>query len=81
MIEIGSPGTRKRDETIKRRLYESFGVLEYWVVDPELDIIRVYRRSGDSFGRARELSLEAGDVLTTPRLPGCELPLAGVFKE
>jgi Uma2 family endonuclease len=41
------------DETIKRRLYESFGVLEYWVVDPELDIIGVYRRSGDSFGGLR----------------------------
>ncbi len=81
VIEIGSPGTRKRDETIKRRLYESSGVLEYWVVDPEVDIIRVYRRSGDSFGRAHEISLEAGDVLTTPLLPGCELPLAVVFKE
>jgi Uma2 family endonuclease len=56
-------------------------VLEYWVVDPELDIIRVYRRNGDSFGRAQELSLEAGNVLTTPLLPGCELALAGVFRE
>jgi Uma2 family endonuclease len=81
VIEIGSPGTRKRDETIKRRLYERAGVLEYWVVDPELDIIRVYRRRGDSFGRPHELSREAGDVLTSPLLPECELPLAGVFKE
>jgi Uma2 family endonuclease len=80
VIEIGSPGTRKRDETIKRRLYERSGVLEYWVVDPELDTIRVYRRSGDRFGRPHELSLEAGDVLTTPLLPECELPLARVFK-
>ena len=34
VIEIGSPSTRKRDETIKRRLYERSGVVEYWVVDP-----------------------------------------------
>ena len=26
VVEIGSPGTRKRDETIKRRLYERSGV-------------------------------------------------------
>ena len=29
VVEIGSPGTRKRDETIKRRLYERAGVTEY----------------------------------------------------
>jgi Uma2 family endonuclease len=80
VIEIGSPGTRKRDETIKRRLYERSGVLEYWVVDPELEILRIYRRSGDRFGRPHELSLEAGDTLTTPLLPECELPLTRVFQ-
>jgi Uma2 family endonuclease len=39
VIEIGSKSTRKRDQTIKRRLYERWGVSEYWVVDPELDVI------------------------------------------
>jgi Uma2 family endonuclease len=57
-------------------------VPEYWVVDPELDVIRIYRRrDADRFERPRELSLEAGDVLTTPLLPGLEMPLAQVFKE
>ena len=51
VIEIASKGTRKRDDTIKRRLYERDGVSEYWVVDPEVDAIRVYRREGDRFGR------------------------------
>jgi Uma2 family endonuclease len=79
VIEIGSPGTRKRDETIKRRLYERSGVSEYWVVDPELDVVRVYRRAGDSFARPDELSKEAGDVLSTVHLSGLEIPLARVF--
>ena len=52
VIEIGSPSTRKRDETIKQRLYERSGVSEYWVVDPELDVVRVYRRFGEGFARA-----------------------------
>jgi Uma2 family endonuclease len=81
VIEIGSPGTRKRDETIKRRLYERSGVSEYWVVDPDLDLVRVYRRRGDRFGRPQELSLEAGDVLTTPFFPDREFPLVQIFKE
>ena len=81
VIEIASKGTRKRDETIKRRLYERSGVSEYWVVDPVIDVIRLYRREGDRFGRPLELSREAGDVLTTPLLPGLELSLARVFGE
>ena len=42
IVEIGSPSTRQRDETIKRRLYERAGVSEYWVVDPDLDVVRVF---------------------------------------
>jgi Uma2 family endonuclease len=51
VVEIGSPGTRERDETIKRRLYEQSGVAEYWVVDPELDVVRIYRRTGGETDR------------------------------
>jgi Uma2 family endonuclease len=51
VVEIGSPSTRKRDETIKRRLYEGSGVAEYWAVDPDLDEIRVYRLTDGRFAR------------------------------
>ena len=81
VVEIGSPSTRKRDETIKRRLYERSAVVEYWIVDPELDVIRIHRRDSAGFERPVELSLEAGDMLTTPLLPGAELALAKIFKE
>jgi len=79
VIEIGSPGTRQRDETIKRRLYERSGVSEYWVVDPEIDVVRVYRRAAQGFARPLELSAEANDGLTTPLLPELNLPLARIF--
>jgi len=81
VIEIASKGTRKRDETIKRRLYERSGVSEYWVIDPDIDVVRVYRRDGDRLGRPLELSREASDVLTSALLPGLELPLARIFRE
>jgi Uma2 family endonuclease len=80
IVEIGSPATRKRDETIKRRLYERFGVDEYWIVDPELDTIKVLRRSGDRFARVAELVLENDDTLTTPPLPGLDLRLVKIFE-
>ena len=76
----GSPSTRQRDETIKRRLYERMGVSEYWFVDPELDVVRVYRRDGERFARPLELSREAGDTLTTALLPDLALPLHRIFR-
>ena len=81
VVEIASKGTRKRDETLKRRLYERAGVSEYWFVDPEIDVIRVYRRKDDRFATAVELSREAGDVLTTPLLPGLEMRLTRIFRQ
>lgn len=80
VIEIGSPGTRARDETRKRALYERTDVTEYWFVDPEIDVVRIYRRSGERFTRPVELSRETNDVLTTSLLPGLELPLARLFR-
>jgi hypothetical protein len=56
-------------------------VEEDWVVDPELDTIKVFRRIGDRYRRAAELSLEMNAVLTTPLLPGLELPLTEIFRE
>ena len=81
VIEIGSPGTRKRDETIKRRLYERSGVDEYWVVDPDLDVVRVYRRDGKRFAGPLELSREAGAVLSTNLFPELDLPLGPIFTD
>ena len=79
VIEVGSPGTRRRDETIKRRLYERADVVEYWIIDPELEVVRIYRRQADGFARAQELSRDAGDVLNSPLFPEFDLPLQAIF--
>lgn len=79
VLEILSESTRKTDEITKRKLYERFGVAEYWVVDPVLDSIKVYRRVETSFERVAELSLEDDNSLTTPLLPGFTAPLGRIF--
>jgi Uma2 family endonuclease len=81
VVEIASEGTRRRDETIKRRLYERVGVAEYWVVDPVIDVVRVYRQESAGPRRPIELSRETSDVLTTPLLPGLQLPLTRIFRD
>ena len=81
VVEILSPGTRRVDEKIKYRLFERTGVREYWLVDPELDLVKVFRRAADgSLPRVAELTADASDTLTTPLLPGCALPLATFFR-
>jgi Uma2 family endonuclease len=77
VVEILSRGTRKRDEQIKLRLFDRSGVREYWLIDPELDLIKVYRRTDEgAFPRIAELTAEGHDVLTTPLLPELQISLA-----
>ena len=80
-VEILSPGTCKTDEVTKRGAYERCGIREYWVVDPELDLVKVYRLTGGTFERVAELSSESDDVLTTPLLPELRIPLRVLFRE
>ena len=43
VAEILSPSTRKRDMTVKKDVYEKFGVKEYWIISPKDEAIEVYR--------------------------------------
>lgn len=44
VIEILSPGedNARRDRVTKRQIYGRFGVIEYWIIDPEQQTIEVY---------------------------------------
>jgi Uma2 family endonuclease len=82
VIEVLSPSTRRRDEGVKHRLYERYGVLEYWRIDPVSDAVKVFHLVEGRFVLQAELSLQAGSpapVLTTPLLPGIHLPLDKIF--
>jgi Uma2 family endonuclease len=56
VVEIFSGNTRRRDQNQKRDLYMEAGVAEYWMVDPERQVIMVVRP-----GRP---DLVTGDMLT-----------------
>jgi Uma2 family endonuclease len=79
VVEVLSESTRRTDAVRKRKLYERVDVLEYWIVDTELETVKVYRKADGRFDRPIELSSEAGDTLTTPLLPGFAVPLAKLF--
>ncbi len=49
VIEILSDNTSRRDKTLKLGIYERSGVLEYWLVDPQRQTVRVLRKLGCGF--------------------------------
>lgn len=81
VVEVLSPSTRRTDEKIKRQLFDRAGVREFWIVDPELDAIKVFRREADgALARVAELSSDEDAYLTTPLVPGLEIHLARLFR-
>ena len=77
VVEILSPSTRPRDERLKRDLYERVGVEEYWLVDPDQNVVTIYRRGPVGF--LPPVRFEKDGIVTTPLLPDFELPLARVI--
>jgi Uma2 family endonuclease len=81
-VEVLSPGTRRRDATVKLRAYRTFGVGEYWMVDPDRETVAVHR--GPWLNLVLDLSrhpLSGGDgALTCPLFPGLVVTLDEIFE-
>ncbi|GAB6041238.1 Uma2 family endonuclease [Endothiovibrio diazotrophicus] len=79
VIEILSPSNSPHDTILKRRLYETNGVPEYWIVDPPNDRIYVFvlkegrYLEGEPYDRDRTLRASA--------VPAIEIDLARLFPE
>lgn len=80
VVEILSPGTRRRDEGIKSRAYERWGVREYWLVDPKARSIAVRRRDGAGLlNEAGVVAAGSAVRLSSPLLPQFSLDVAELF--
>jgi Uma2 family endonuclease len=77
VVEIVSPGTKKRDLTVKRNLYARFGVPEYWVVDPIDRTVSVFERSGNAY---QSVPHAADGSVQSRVLPSLERTLQMVFE-
>ncbi len=77
VVEIMS-NDRTRDLVRKRQIYAESGVLEYWIFDPVADTVAQLELSGNQY--TERASPGADDTLTTPLLPGLEIPLADIFR-
>lgn len=48
IVEIVSPGSRQMDYFTKLFKYQTAGIREYWIVDPEKDSVMVYQFEGET---------------------------------
>lgn len=80
-IEILSPGSanERRDRQLKRDLYSSRGVDEYWIVDPDARTIDIHRKRKEG-GLEFSITLQETEDLTTPLLPGFRAAVSAIFE-
>ncbi|MHB8510565.1 MAG: Uma2 family endonuclease [Actinomycetota bacterium] len=76
-IEIVS--SSRMDRVRKKPIYAEHGVKTYWVVDPKINRVEVYRLVGKAYGEPEILG--PPQVLTYEGLPGLEIPLGDLFAD
>ena len=78
VIEILSESTEEADRTLKLKQYEKFGVLEYWIVDPDSEIVKVYGL-GEA-GYELLANLKDGEKVQSKVLPGLDFQNGEIFE-
>ncbi|HNV70449.1 MAG TPA: Uma2 family endonuclease [Candidatus Ozemobacteraceae bacterium] len=78
VIEILSPSTASKDHITKKRLYETAGVKEYWLISPGDRIVTLYRRTArNGFGPAQIFG--DTDIVSVSLFPGLEIDMKMLF--
>lgn len=77
VVEVLSPSTRRLDTTTKRELYGKHGMLELWLVDPELERVEVYQLVEERL--EFRVLVESGSLRSIAAIEGFTMPLADVF--
>lgn len=76
VIEILSPATARRDLGEKLRLYAETGVVEYWIIDPDLETFAFLENAPAGF----RVRLPEGAVYRSAAIPGLELDLEAFWR-
>ncbi len=81
IVEILSPSTARRDIKYKRKLYQRFGVKEYWIADPVHKIVQVYKLDKDGKYGFPETYTEEDNIKVGIFNNNLEIDLAVIFAE
>ena len=76
VAEVVSAGSSDRDYRIKREEYLAYGLLEYWIIDPEARKLTLLVRDGDSWV---DRVLQGDQVIPSLVLPGLAATVADLW--
>ena len=74
----GDVWSMSKDESQKLKLYEEYGVHEYWIVNPEAEYIMIYHHNGADFDKPDYY--RGNDVIKSRTLEGFCLSLPDIFR-
>lgn len=74
VIEVFSPSSRRMDLIRKQALYATYGVREYWLVDPVARTVQVLSLRDQRFE-----SVQHGDLIVSRVLPSLRLKMVDIF--
>ncbi|MGO8733637.1 MAG: Uma2 family endonuclease [Terriglobia bacterium] len=77
-VEVISESTKRLDREVKLKQYALHGVGEYWLVDPEGNIVDVHHLKEGEYELTERLGF--GDTLTSPLFPGLKLPVTSLWE-
>lgn len=77
LVEIVSPSSESRDRLLKMKLYEKYGVGEYWVVTPYPPLVEIFVLEAGRFHLHSGGSVN--DIVSSPAFPGLKLKLSELF--
>ena len=77
-VEVLSESTKRLDREVKLKQYALHGVSEYWLVDPEGNIVDVHRLKEGEYELAERLGF--GDTLTSPLFPRLKLSVTSFWE-
>jgi Uma2 family endonuclease len=80
VVEILSPGSRKRDKVTKLKKYAQYGIYEYWIVDSIARTLEQYQLVDTGIYELRNL-FEGNDLVTSDKLPCVSFVIEDIFKE
>lgn len=77
-VEVLSAANAERDRIVKRDLYATHGVREYWIVDPETRTVEVLALENGAWRLHAIFGI--GDALDSPMMKELRLPVSEIFE-